>query len=140
MHDATPTLACHDLHRTFATPAGPLPVLAGVDLEVRAGQIIAILGPSGSGKTTLLHLLAGLDRPTRGEIHWGDLPIHDRPPHALARERARRIGLVFQDPHLLSDLDATANVALPGRIVGRIDEGRARDLLAQVGLSERLRA
>ncbi len=135
-----PVLSCFGLRRSFATPAGPVSVLEGVDLEVRAGEVIAILGPSGSGKTTLLHLLAGLDRPSGGEIRWGDRTVHDRPPHALARERARGIGLVFQDPHLLSDLDAAANVAIPGRIVGRPDPARALALLDRVGLAHRAHA
>src|SRR5699024_10840679 len=97
-------------------------------------------GPSGSGKTTLLHLLAGLDRPTSGEIWWGDLPVHARRPATLARERADHVGLVFQDPHLLSELTALANVTLPGRIHGGVDEERGRELLAAVGLTERAQA
>lgn len=135
-----PVLACRALARTFATAAGPLPVLRGVDLTVRAGEVVAVLGPSGSGKTTLLHLLAGLDRPTAGEIHWGELAVHERPPRDLAEVRAQRVGLVFQDPHLLPELDALANVTLPGRIRGRADAARGAELLRSVGLAERLRA
>lgn len=135
-----PVLACRSLRRDFATPAGPLSVLRGVDLEVRAGEVVAVLGPSGSGKTTLLHLLAGLDRPTGGEVWWGDVPVHARPPRALAEVRAQRVGLVFQDPHLLSELDALANVTLPGRIRGRPSRERGEELLAAVGLAERARA
>ena len=133
-------LSCRDVRRTFPTPSGPLEVLAGVDLDVEPGEVVAILGPSGSGKTTLLHLLAGLDRPTSGEVWWGDLAVHERPPRAWARERAAHVGLVFQDPHLVDELDATANVELPGRFAGRRTPGRARDLLADVGLAERAHA
>lgn len=130
-------LSCRDLHRTFATPAGPLAVLAGVDLEVGRGEVAAVLGPSGSGKTTLLHLLAGLDRPTAGEIWWEDIAIHERRPRDLAEARADRIGLVFQDPHLLPELTALGNVTVPGRIRGRAFEERGRELLEAVGLSAR---
>lgn len=133
-------LQCRDLYRTFATPAGPLPVLAGVDLEVAAGDVVAVLGPSGSGKTTLLHLLAGLDRPSRGEVWWSGFPAHEHPPRDLARTRAERVGLVFQDPHLLPELTALDNVTLPGRIRGAAAEERGRELLAAVGLSERAHA
>ena len=135
-----PVLACHALRRDFVTPAGVLTVLAGAELEVRPGEVVAVLGPSGSGKTTLLHLLAGLDRPTSGEVWWGDEAVHARPPRDLARLRAQRVGLVFQDPHLLPELDALENVILPGRIRGQASAQRGRELLASVGLSERVRA
>jgi len=135
-----PVLACRELARTFATAAGPLTVLRGVDLSVSAGEVVAVLGPSGSGKTTLLHLLAGLDRPTSGEIRWGDLAVHERAPRDLAEVRSERVGLVFQDPHLLPELDALSNVTLPGRIRGRADAARGRALLAAVGLDARLHA
>ena len=135
-----PVLACHALRRDFVTPAGVLTVLAGAELEVRPGEVVAVLGPSGSGKTTLLHLLAGLDRPTSGEVWWGDEAVHARPPRDLARLRAQRVGLVFQDPHLLPELDALENVILPGRIRGQASAQRGRELLASVGLSERVLA
>ncbi|MDZ7800574.1 MAG: ABC transporter ATP-binding protein [Trueperaceae bacterium] len=133
----TAVLRCSSLHRTFPTPAGPLPVLQGVDLAVAPGQVVAILGPSGSGKTTLLHLLAGLDRPTGGEVWWGDLAVHAHAPKALARERMARVGLVFQDPHLLPELDALSNVTLPGRIRGAADAAHGRALLDAVGMAQR---
>jgi lipoprotein-releasing system ATP-binding protein len=133
----TPVLACRGLTRTFVTPADRIEVLRGVDLTVLPGEVVAILGPSGSGKTTLLHLLAGLDRPSGGEIAWGEVPVHASPPRDLAALRAQRVGLVFQDPHLLADLDAHANVLLPGRIVGDVDPPRASELLRSVGLEGR---
>lgn len=130
-------LSCHGVRRTFATPAGPLEVLRGVDLEVHAGSVVAILGPSGSGKTTLLHVLAGLDRADEGEVWWRDVAVHGALPRDLAAHRAAHVGLVFQDPHLLVDLDARANVLVPGRIVGDIDPARADALLQAVGVAHR---
>ncbi len=112
-------------------------MLQGADLNVEAGHVVAILGPSGSGKTTLLHLLAGLDTPTSGEVWWGDFAVHAHAPRTLARQRAERVGLVFQDPHLLPELKALDNVSLPGRIRGRVDRERAAALLEAVGLAGR---
>ena len=133
-------LACRALTRSFPTPTGPLEVLRGVDLDVETGSIAAILGPSGSGKTTLLHLLAGLDTPTSGEVWWGDLAAHAHAPRDLALERAGRVGLVFQDPHLLPEISALDNVTLPGRIRGHVDRDRGHALLDAVGLADRATA
>lgn len=121
----------------FTTPSQTVSVLAGIDLSVAAGEVIAILGPSGSGKSTLLHLLAGLDRPTSGEIYWGEHPITRASNHALAQLRLKHIGLIFQDHYLLEDLTVTENVTLSGRLQGRVNTARARQLLERVGLSER---
>lgn len=133
-------LACRGLTRTFVTPAGRIEVLRGVDLSVRSGEVVAILGPSGSGKTTLLHLLAGLDRASGGEVRWGDTRVDATAPRDLASLRARHAGLVFQDPHLLTDLNARENVLIPGRIAGRPDPARADALLDAVGLTARAQA
>ncbi len=135
----TPTaaLSCSGLTRTFATPRGGLDILRGVDLNVYGAQVVAILGPSGSGKSTLLHLLGGLDRPTAGEIYWGGRRIDALSQKLLARERAQRLGLVFQQHYLLEDLNVLENVTLPGRIQGRVDRARGEALLARVGLEER---
>jgi len=133
-------LAVRRLVRRFSTPAGPLTVLDGVDLEVRAGETWAIQGPSGSGKSTLLHLLAGLDRPTAGEVWWGDVAVHALATEAAARARAGRVGLVFQQHHLLADLTALENVTLPGRVRGRVDATRGRALLDAVGVGARAEA
>lgn len=130
-------LAARGLVRRYPTPAGPLTVLDGVDLEVGAGESWAIQGPSGSGKSTLLHLLAGLDRPTAGGVWWGGTPVHELAPEAAARARAGRVGLVFQQHHLLADLTALENVTLPGRVRGRPDRARGLDLLASVDLAGR---
>lgn len=130
-------LSCSGLTRTFATPTGGLDILRGINLSIYSAQVVAILGPSGSGKSTLLHLLGGLDRPSAGEIYWGGRRIDALPQRVLARERAERLGLVFQQHYLLEDLTVLENVTLPGRIRGRPDAARGEELLARVGLSER---
>ena len=130
-------LAARGLVRRFPTPAGPLTVLDGVDLEVAAGETWAIQGPSGSGKSTLLHLLAGLDRPTQGEVWWGDLAVHALATEQAAHARGGRVGLVFQQHHLLADLTALENVTLPGRVRGHVDVARGRALLDAVGMIPR---
>ena len=133
----TAALSCRGLTRTFTTPTGGLGILRGVDLDVFEAQVVAILGPSGSGKSTLLHLLGGLDRPTAGEIYWGGRRIDALPQRVLARERAARLGLVFQQHYLLEDLTVLENVTLPGRIRGQPDRARGEELLERVGLVER---
>lgn len=132
-----PVLSCRSLVRSFVAGEERVEVLRGVDLEVRSGEVSAILGPSGSGKSTLLHLLAGLDSPSAGEIHWEEFPVHEYPPQALAARRAAFLGLVFQQHYLLEDMDVLDNVTLPGRIHGRLDKALGRQLLESVGLSNR---
>jgi putative ABC transport system ATP-binding protein len=122
-------------------PSGPhtLTVLGGIDLAVEAGEFLAILGPSGSGKTTLLGLLAGLDRPTSGEVHLEGRRIDGLSEDELARVRRGRVGFVFQSFQLLGNLTALENVLLPLELVG-ISGARERsvELLGEVGLGERL--
>lgn len=132
-----PVLTCRSIVRSFVAGEERVEVLRGVDLEVRSGEVIAILGPSGSGKSTLLHLLAGLDSPSAGEIYWDDFPVHDYPPQSLAARRASFLGLVFQQHYLLEDMDVLDNVTLPGRIHGRLDQAHGRQLLESVGLTNR---
>ena len=132
-----PVLRAINLHRTYRTASTPVDVLRGVTFELHPSEIVAVLGPSGSGKSTLLHLLGGLDKPTTGEIYWGDLPVHTLEQRTLAKERIRRVGLVFQQHYLLSDLNVLDNIMLAGRIGGWMDVQRARTLLARVGLEGR---
>jgi lipoprotein-releasing system ATP-binding protein len=133
-------VAVRGVDKSYRDGARAVEVLHGIDLEVRAGERLAIVGPSGSGKSTLLHLLGGLDRPDRGEIEIGGTALAGLSAERLAAFRNRTIGFVFQFHQLLADFTALENVMLPGRIAGqpaREVAGRARDLLERVGLAER---
>jgi putative ABC transport system ATP-binding protein len=123
----------------------PLTVLEGVDLDVAAGEVVAVLGPSGSGKTTLLGLLAGLDRPREGSVRLEGVELEDLDEDARAALRAERVGFVFQDFQLIPTLTALENVQVPLELLpaGRAPapaqaEARAATLLRRVGLGARL--
>jgi putative ABC transport system ATP-binding protein len=115
--------------------------LDAVDLEIAAGEMVAIVGPSGSGKSTLLNLIGGLDRPTSGEILIDGKSVADLPDDDLTRLRRDKIGFIFQFFNLLPSLTCVENVALPLHLKGlprkEIDQ-RARDLLEMVQLGQRL--
>lgn len=116
-------------------PAGRerVPVLRGIGMRVRAGEMVSIVGPSGSGKSTLLYCLAGLERPTSGEIELGEERLDTASSGRLARIRRDRVGFVFQSYNLIPSLSVGENVALPARLArrGRPDVSAA---LAEVGL------
>jgi putative ABC transport system ATP-binding protein len=131
-------LTVTDLHKSFEQGGRRIEVLRGLDLEARAGDTLAILGRSGSGKSTLLALLAGLDEPTKGSIRIGGTDLASMDETALARFRSRNVGIVFQQFHLMGDLTALENVALPLELAGAEEvEARARQALEEVGLSDR---
>ncbi len=102
-----------DLVKTFDTPAGPLNVLRGINLEIQKGDFIALLGPSGSGKTTFLNMLTAVDSPTSGEIVVGGVPITQVAQRHLTKWRARNVGIVFQFFQLLPTLTVAENVVAP---------------------------
>jgi lipoprotein-releasing system ATP-binding protein len=135
-----PVLECRGLKKTYEGPA-PVEVLAGVDLEVRAGERIAIVGRSGSGKSTLLHLLGGLDAPSGGEVLVNGAPFAAMGEAERGRVRNATLGFVYQFHHLLPEFSAEENVAMP-LLVRRMERGaalaRARTALAEVGLGARL--
>lgn len=134
-------LRARGLVKTYAGAGEDTRVLRGVDLSVKRGELCAIVGPSGAGKTTLLYLLGGLARPSDGEVWLDGQPLFQLHDEALSSLRNRRLGFVFQYHHLLPDLDATDNVALPLRVAGAsVKEARAkaRSLLTTVGLGHRL--
>jgi len=120
--------------------AGGKPVVAldKLNLEVAPGEFLALIGESGSGKSTLLHIIAGIDRPTSGEILVDGRSIDRLEEKALVLYRRREVGIVFQFFNLLPHLTVEQNVALPGRLDGRNDAARrARELLERVGLGSR---
>ena len=106
-------IAIRDLHKTYVTGVHTIPVLVGLNLNVRTGERLAILGKSGSGKSTLLHLLAALERPTSGQLHVGAANLGTMTSAQLARFRAIQVGIVFQAFHLLSHRTSAENVELP---------------------------
>jgi ABC-type lipoprotein export system ATPase subunit len=135
-----PVVRFEAVARTFHPPAGPLPVLRGVDLELRAGEFAVLAGPSGSGKTTLLHLAALLDAPSAGRIRFDGRDTSGLDDAGRSRLRAEAIGLVFQQFHLLPGRSVLENVLFRFRYAPRpAAEARRRALeaLERVGLAER---
>jgi lipoprotein-releasing system ATP-binding protein len=118
-----------------------LEVLKGINLEIKEGEILAVVGPSGVGKSTLLHILGILDRPSRGRVLMNSIDAFTMDDIQLAGLRNRMVGFIFQFHHLLPEFSALENVAIPGLISRRntqIVYHRAEELLAEVGLKHRL--
>ena len=138
--EETTRISATQLGKRVKTPDGrTLDILSAIDMQVNAGEVVAILGPSGSGKSTLLGLLAGLDLPTQGRVSLLGRDLGDMDEDARAALRAGRVGFVFQSFQLLPGMSALENVALPLQI-GRNNDARAQAelLLREVGLGERL--
>lgn len=133
-----PVLEARGIVKTLGAGRAERRILNGVDLEVEAGEVVAVLGRSGSGKSTLLHLLGGLDRPDGGQIRLAGREITEQSPRALARTRLRHVGFVFQSFHLIEELSGEENVLLPARLpgAGRAGERRGRRLIGELGLTE----
>lgn len=134
-------LSAHGLTREYAQGRARLAVLRGIDLDIVAGERVAILGASGSGKSTLLHLLAGLDRSSAGEVVLNGVRLDKLDIARTVKLRNKALGFVYQFHHLLMEFSATENVQLPLLIAGvsqRRSRAEAEQLLKRVGLSERL--
>jgi len=136
---APPLVALTGVTRRYGTGEAAVDALAGVDLALAAGEFVAVLGASGSGKSTLLNLLAGIDRPSSGEVFVAGQALHALPQRALARWRGTGVGLVFQFFQLLPTLTAAENVMLPmdfaRRGTQRERAARARELLERLGVA-----
>jgi putative ABC transport system ATP-binding protein len=127
-----------DLAMRLTGGGRPVTILAGIDLDVAVGEVVAVAGPSGSGKSTLLGLIAGLDTPTAGSIRVAGQEITGLDEVALARFRRDTIGYLFQSYHLIPTLTAAENVAVPLELAGTGDSReRAEALLAEVALADR---
>ncbi|SHF79555.1 putative ABC transport system ATP-binding protein [Modicisalibacter ilicicola DSM 19980] len=120
--------------KTYPTPQGPLRVLDSVDLELAAGESLALMGESGSGKSTLLHLAAGLDLPDSGSVELDGQRLSALSEPARASLRRHRLGLVFQQFHLVPSLSVRDNLTLQARLAGRDDRAWTDHLLARLGL------
>ena len=133
-------IALRGVTREYATPAGPFTALADVTLSIGRGEFVAVVGESGSGKSTLLALLAGIDRPTRGEVEVAGTAVHALAERALSPWRGRAVGIVFQFFQLLPTLTAAENVMLPmdfcGTYTPRERRGRAEALLERLGVAD----
>ena len=145
---ARPLLRCLDLRKSYHKADVEIPVLQGVDFQVAPGEFQAIVGQSGSGKSTLLHLLATLDRPDSGEIHFEGNRIDNLPSRGRDTLRNRYLSMVFQFYHLLPELTTVENVLLPGMISSSVFQywrkkrayrERSIELLGLVGLGHRLK-
>jgi lipoprotein-releasing system ATP-binding protein len=134
-------IALRNLTKEYVDGPRVVRVLTGLDLEIAAGERVAIVGESGVGKSTLLHILGTLDRPTSGEVWFDGEELATKSDHELAHFRNREVGFIFQFHHLLPDFSALENVMMPALIAGTGREAarrRAGDLLGRVGLAERV--
>ena len=134
-------VACHGLVKDFGSGENRLRVLHGIDVDVRCGEMTLLVGPSGCGKTTLISIIAGLLKPTSGDISLFGTPQSALRGDRLVDFRAHNVGFVFQQYNLLPSLSAVENVAIPLLVVGRRRPAalqRAAAVLREVGLGERL--
>jgi putative ABC transport system ATP-binding protein len=137
---SSPLVELRDVRRTYRRGDEEVQALRGASLTVDPGELLVVTGPSGSGKSTLLHIMAGIDRPSSGEVLFEGTPLSRMSDDELTLRRRRRIGFIFQFFHLLPTLSAIDNVGLPllldGHPTAEVQEEAGR-ALAEVGLSHR---
>ena len=130
-----------NLKKSFTTDAGELQVLKGIDLSIKAGEMVGIVGASGVGKSTLLHILGALDKPTSGKVLYDEADIFSLNENSLAFFRNKTIGFVFQFHHLLPEFNALENTLMP-RLIARTNKKEAmelaKEMLVKVGLGDRM--
>ena len=130
----------NDLTKTYATPAGPLNVLRGIELEIPQGDFVTLVGPSGSGKTTFLNMLTAIDDPSTGQVTVGDVNVTTTRQSKLTKWRARNVGIVFQFFQLLPTLSVVDNVIAPMDFASvykpRERKDRAMELLDRLGIAD----
>jgi lipoprotein-releasing system ATP-binding protein len=130
------------IEKEFRLGPEQLQVLRGIDIAVQPGEMVVILGPSGSGKSTLLHILAGLDRPTRGEVTLVGAQLSKMDSEELAVYRNRCVGLIFQFHHLLPEFTVLENVMMPCLIAGdtqALARQKAEQALSEINFTQRMR-
>ena len=135
-----PDFVANNITKEYPTPAEPLKILAGVDVELNRGESLAVVGPSGSGKSTFLQIAGTLDQPTSGTLTLLDQNLIGLNDKQLAKVRNENLGFIFQDHHLLPQLSALENVLIPAIAQGAATSDtidRAKSLLDKVGLSDR---
>jgi putative ABC transport system ATP-binding protein len=132
-------LSVRNLTKTYRTAGEQIAVLRGVNLDLAAGERVALTGESGSGKSTLLHLIAGLDRADGGEIRLGDIKLGELTDAGRAALRRDQLGLVFQQFNLVPSLDVADNLAFQARIAGCHDAAWQAELIERLGLGQLLR-
>src|ERR671937_515459 len=138
-HQTAPVVSAQEITRVYGEGETAVHALRGVTLDVAGGQLTAVMGPSGSGKSTLMHILAGLDRPTSGEVWIAGTQIGELSDTQLTRLRREHIGFIFQFFNLLPMLSAKENIVLPLSLAGeKPDAGWVDELTTKVGLAQRL--
>jgi putative ABC transport system ATP-binding protein len=134
-----PVVTATDVVRRYGEGDTAVDALRGVSVDIAAGRLTAVMGPSGSGKSTLMHILAGLDKPTSGEVTVAGVDISDLGDDELTKLRRDHIGFIFQFFNLLPMLTAAENIVLPTRLAGaKPDQAWLDEVVASVGLTERL--
>lgn len=134
-------ISCTNLNKQFVDANKTVPVLEEINFSLQAGESVAILGASGSGKSTLLHLLGSLDKPSSGQVLWGDIELSKLSEEKRCKLRNQYLGFVYQFHHLLSEFDALENVMMPLLITNTPEQKakqKAKAMLEEVGLGHRL--